>query len=45
MTPESYGDDYYYHLLLLYYPWREETQDLLGDYGSIVGKERLSAAP
>jgi len=34
MTPESHGDDYHYHLLLLYYPWREETQDLLGDYGT-----------
>jgi len=32
MTPESHGDDYYYHLLLLYYPWRQETQDLLGDH-------------
>jgi len=35
MTPESHGDDYYYHLLLLYYRWRQETQDLLGDHTTV----------
>ena len=34
MTPESHGDDYYYHLLLLYFPWRQETQDLLGEHAT-----------
>ena len=34
MTPESHGDDYYYHLLLLYFPWRQETQDLLGKHAT-----------
>ena len=23
MTPESHGDNYYYHLLMLYLPWRQ----------------------
>ena len=32
MTPESHGDNYYYHLLMLYLPWRQETEDLLGEY-------------
>ena len=32
MTSESHGDNYYYHLLMLYLylPWRQETKDLLG---------------
>ena len=34
MTPESHGDNYYYHLLLLYLPWRQETEDLLGEYNT-----------
>ena len=34
MAPESHGDYCYYHLLLLYHPWREETLDLLGDHGT-----------
>ena len=25
LTPEANGDDYYYHLLMLYLPWRNET--------------------
>ena len=29
MTPSSHGDDYYYGLLLLYIPWRQESVDLL----------------
>ena len=29
MTPSSHGDDYYYGLLLLYLPWRQEQVDLL----------------
>ena len=28
LTPEANGDDYYYHLLMLYLPWRNETVDL-----------------
>ena len=39
MTPESHGDNYYYHLLLLYLPWRQETEDLLGDSGGTLGQE------
>ena len=31
-TPEAHGDDYYYHLLLLYLPWRDEENDLLSGY-------------
>ena len=31
MTPESHGDNYYYHLLMLYLPWRQETEDFLGE--------------
>jgi hypothetical protein len=31
-TPEAHGDDYYYHLLLLYLPWRDEENDLLTGY-------------
>ena len=34
MTPESHGDNYYYHLLMLYLPWRQETEDLLGEYNT-----------
>ena len=34
MTPESHGDNYYYHLLLLYLPWRQEIEDLLGEYNT-----------
>ena len=29
MTPDSY-----YHLLMLYLPWRQETKDLLGEYST-----------
>ena len=29
MTPSSHGDDYYYSLMLLYIPWRQEKADLL----------------
>ena len=32
MSPESHGDDYYYQLLMLYLPWRNERVDLLGEY-------------
>ena len=31
-TPKAHGDDYYYHLLLLYLPWRDEENDLLSGY-------------
>ena len=34
MTPESHDDNYYYHLLMLYLPWRQETEDLLGEYST-----------
>ena len=34
MTPESHGDNYYYHLLMLYLPWHQETKDLLGGYST-----------
>ena len=34
MTPESHGDNYYYHVLMLYLPWRQETEDLLGEYST-----------
>ena len=34
MTPESHGDNYYYHLLMLYLPRRQETEDLLGEYST-----------
>ena len=33
MTPESHGDNYYYHLLM-YLPWRQETEDLQGEYST-----------
>jgi len=32
MSPESHVDDYYYQLLMLYLPWRNEKADLLGGY-------------
>ena len=32
MSSESHGDDYYYQLLMLYLPWRNEKADLLGGY-------------
>ena len=34
MTPESHGDNYYYHLLMLYLPWCQKTEDLLGEYNT-----------
>ena len=34
MTPDSHGDNYYYHLLILYLHWRQETEDLLGEYNT-----------
>ena len=34
MTPESHGDNYYYHLLMLYLPWHQETEDLLCEYST-----------
>ena len=34
MTPESHGDYYYYHLLMLYLPWRQETEELQGGYST-----------
>jgi len=34
MTPESHGDNYYYHLLLLYLPLHQEIEDLLGEYNT-----------
>ena len=30
----AHGDDYYYHLLMLYLPWCLETEDLLGEYST-----------
>ena len=30
LTPESSGDEYYYSLLLLYLPWRQEEELLEG---------------
>ena len=36
MTPESHGDNYHYHLLMLYLPWRLETEDLLGEYSTAL---------
>ena len=32
LTHEANDDDYYYHLLMLYLPWRNETVDLLGSH-------------
>ena len=34
MTPELHGDNYYYHLLMLYLPWRQEIEELLGEYST-----------
>ena len=34
LTPEANGDDYYYHLLMLYLPWCNETVDLLGSHAT-----------
>ena len=34
ITQESHGDSYYYHLLFLYLPWRNETLDLIGNHQS-----------
>ena len=34
MTPESHGDNYYYHILMLYLPGHQETEDLLGEYST-----------
>ena len=36
MTPQSHGDEYYYGLLLLYIPWRQEKLDLLQQYKSAM---------
>jgi hypothetical protein len=29
MTPESHDEEYYYNMLLLHLPWRQEPHDLL----------------
>ena len=34
ITQESHGDSYYYHLIFLYLPWRNETLDLIGNHSS-----------
>ena len=34
LTPEANGDDYYYHLLMLYLPWHNATVDLLGSHAT-----------
>ena len=34
LTPEANGDDYYYHLLMLYLPWCNETVDLLDSHAT-----------
>ena len=34
MTPELHGDNYYYHLLMLYLPKQQETEELLGEYST-----------
>ena len=34
MTLESHGDNYHYHLLMLYLSWRQKTEDLLGEYST-----------
>ena len=46
VTQESHGDDYYYHLLVLYLPWRNETVDLIGSHESamalfVTNREKL----
>ena len=45
MTPESHGDNYYYHLLMLYLPWRQETEDLLDSSGGTFGKKGPTSVP
>ena len=34
LTPKANGDDYHYHLLMLYLPWRYEAVDLLGSHAT-----------
>ena len=34
MTPESHGNNYYYHLLMYYLPWCQEIENLLGEYST-----------
>ena len=46
MTPELHGANCYYHLLMLYLPWHQETEDLLGEYSTaqealLAKKDRL----
>ena len=46
ITQESHGDSYYYHLLFLYLPWRNETLDLIGNHQSaqasfVANKDKL----
>ena len=46
ITQESHGDTYYYHLLFLYRPWRNETLDLIGNHQSaqasfVANKDKL----
>ena len=36
VTQESHRDDYCYHLLMLYLPWRNETVDLIGSHKSAM---------
>ena len=36
VTQESHSDNYYYHLLVLYLPWRNETVDLIGSHESAM---------
>ena len=38
MTPDSHGDNYYYYILMLYLPWCQETEDLLGEYSTAQEK-------
>ena len=45
-SPESHGDDYYYHLLILYLPWRDERRDLLTGHATaresfLANRDRL----
>ena len=35
-SPESHGDDYYYHLLVLYLPWRDERRDLFAGHATAM---------
>lgn len=41
MTPEWDGDNYYYHLLMLYLPWCQEAEDLLDEHS--IAQEALLA--